>query len=292
MPIIDQIKRLKSRFPDEEVEVITLACHLGNNLDLAKECKEKLEVCNDYRDIAQIVVKPLYINCVIDEVNVRKRAFITALLNLSTYGKQGKYKSAYYHIRKMLDEDEVKEQRKKAIAEETDVLRENTETKTTPQASRPQQRATFDITPGQEKAIKLYLAAHQAAGLIQNISIEPIKNTRLMGHKVRFVIEGESNNLIQVIKRLGSFGIPNPKYHAVCRNGMPRRYAPIQRRKILRPVPSPDIVVQLPPEMMEPKVYHVLTGVQGIKLKLGKPTKGRARNPFERKALPSAVIIK
>lgn len=290
MPIIDKIKRLKSRFPGEDIELITLACHLGNNLDLAKECKEKLEVCNDYRDIAQIVVKPLYINCEIDDVNVKKRAFITALLDLSTYGKQGKYKSAYYHIRKMLDEDEVKERRKRAMAKETDVQREKTETKTALQASRPKYRATFDITPEQEKAIKLYLAGSQAAGLIQNVSIEPIKNTRLMGNKVRFVIEGESNNLIQVVKRLGTYGISNPKHHVVSRIGMPRRCAPIQRRKFLRTVPSPDIVVQLPPEMMEPQVYHVLTGVQGIKLKLGKPTKGRARNPFGRKALPSAII--
>lgn len=293
MPIKDTIKKLKTRFPDEDIKVLTLACHLKNcNVTLAKECKEKLDVCIDYRDIAQIVVKPLYINCEIDEVNVKKRAFITALLDLSTYGVQGKYRSAYYHIKQMLNEAEVIALHKKVLAAILSVAK-STESQFAGSSSEELLQIVIVTKPGRTKETLSVLKGMQNGDMIQIVSVAPNRTVRFLDDgKTNITIMGKSNNLIQVVKRLGSYGIFSKKQYEVNRMGLQSKYAPIQRRKIIRPVPSPDIVVQLPPELSEPKVYHVLAGVQGVKLKLRKLTQGRTKNPFDSKAIPSTIIIK
>lgn len=293
MPVKDRLNALIRRFPDVDIHVLTLVCHFRkNDVELGIECKGKLEVCNNYRDIAQIVVRPLYINCIIDDITAKNKHFIMALLSLSSYGDQGKYRSAYYHIKQMLDEDEVVAQHKRVLAAIQSKFR-SAESQFAECSSEGESQIVIVTKPGKTKEALSVLKGMQNGDMLQIVSVAPIRNaSSLDDGKTNITIMGKSTNLIRAIKQLDSYGISNQKRHMVGRIVRPKRYAPIQHRKFIRSVPSPDIVVQLPSEMMETKVYHVLTGVQGIKVKLGKPAKGRTRTPFDRKVLPSAIIIK
>ena len=291
MPIKDRLNTLKSHYPDVDILVLTLVCHFReNNVDLGKECKEKLDVCNNYRDIAQIVVRPLYVNCVIDDITAKNKYFIKALLALTSYGNQGKYRSAYYHIKQMLNEDEVIAEHKKVLAARHTKAK-SAESQFAGSPSEETLQIVIVAKPGRTKETLSILKGMQNGDMIQIVSVTPNRSARFLDDgKTNITIMGKSTNLIRVIKQLGSYGIVNKKQYEV--NGLQRKYAPIQRRKFIRPVPSHDIVVQLPPELSEPKVYHVLTEVPGVKLKLRKLTQGRTKNPFDSKVIPSTIIIK
>ena len=293
MPIKDRLNALKSHYPDVDILVLTLVCHFReNNVDLGKECKEKLDVCNNYRDIAQIVVRPLYVNCVIDDITAKNKYFIKALLALTSYGNQGKYRSAYYHIKQMLNEDEVIAEHKKVWAAIHSKAK-SAESSFVESPSEETLQIVIVAKAGRMKETLSILKGMQNGDMIQIVSVAPNRNARFLDDgKTNITIMGKSTNLIRAIKQLGSFGIVNKKQYEVNRMSLQRKYAPIQRRKFFRPIPSHDIVVQLPPELSEPKVYHVLTEVPGVKLKLRKLTQGRTKNPFDSKAIPSTIIVK
>lgn len=293
MPIKDRLNILKKRFPEEDSRVLTLSCYLRDKLELAKECKQKLEVCNDYRDIAQTVVRPLYINGDIDAITAKSKHFIQVLLSLTSYGKDGKYRSAYYHIRQMLEEDVVKEERKKASAKKSYVPQVGSAEETITYVSESSKcRYYVDVTPGKENAVKNILQGIKEGGLIQSFHCESVREAHLLANKVRFAIESEKANLFQVVKRLGSYGIANKKRYEIPKAGIQRKYAPIQRRRFIWPTPIPDIVVQISPEIVEPKVYHVLNGIPGIKVTTKGYTKNRYKDVTGSHALPSSIIIK
>ena len=104
MTIQEHLKILKKRYPDEHEETLLFACYLHDKLDMALQYKAKLEACSNNRDIAQIVVRPLYINEEIDDVRAKNGGFIHSMLTLTSFGKQGKVTSVRYHVAKMLDE--------------------------------------------------------------------------------------------------------------------------------------------------------------------------------------------
>lgn len=99
------------RYPDENEDTLLFACYLHDKLELALQYKDKLEACSNNRDIAQIVVRPLYVNEEIDDVRAKNGGFINSMLALTSFSKQGKVTSVRYHIAKMLDENEVKLER-------------------------------------------------------------------------------------------------------------------------------------------------------------------------------------
>lgn len=293
MPIKDRLNILKKRFPEEDSRLLTLSCYLGDKVEYAKEYKQKLEVCNDYRDIAQTVVRPLYANGDIDSITAKSKHFIQVLLSLTSYGKDGKYRSVYYHIRQMLDEDEVKEERRKTMAKNSYVPQiESAEETITYVSESSKCRYYVDVTPGKENAVKNILQGIKEGGLIQSFHCESVREAHLLANKVRFSIESEKANLLHVVKRLGSYGIANKKRYEMPKAGIQRKYAPIQRRRFIRPAPIPDIVVHISPEIVEPKVYHVLNGFPGIKVTTKGYTKNRNKEVIGSHALPSSIIIK
>ena len=112
MPIESHIKMLQRQHPEEPLEIIRLACYLSDDVDKAKKYARILQSCNDYRDIAYKVVKPMYVKCLIDRTIAKKeKTFITILLLLSPYGKEGNPHSARYHINLMLGSPEVRRER-------------------------------------------------------------------------------------------------------------------------------------------------------------------------------------
>ena len=112
MPIESHIKMLQRQHPEEPLEIIRLACYLSDDVDKAKKYARILQSCNDYMDIAYNVVKPMYVKCLIDRTIAKKeKTFITILLLLSPYGKEGNPHSARYHIDLMLGSPEVRRER-------------------------------------------------------------------------------------------------------------------------------------------------------------------------------------
>ena len=68
MPIEPHIENLQLRHPEEPLEIIRLACYLGDDIAKTKAYASILQTCNDYRDIAYKVVKYMYVKCLGDKV--------------------------------------------------------------------------------------------------------------------------------------------------------------------------------------------------------------------------------
>ena len=112
MPIEPHIENLQLSHPEEPLEIIRLACYLGDDIAKTKAYASILQTCNDYRDIAYKVVKDMYVKCLVDKVTAQKeKTFITFLLALCPYVKDGNPHSARYHINLMLESPEVEEER-------------------------------------------------------------------------------------------------------------------------------------------------------------------------------------
>ena len=112
MPIEPHIENLQLRHPEEPLEIIRLACFLGDDIAQTKAYASILQTCNDYRDIAVKVVKDMYVRCLVDKVTAQKeKTFITYLLSLCPNVKDGNPHSARYHINLMLESPEVEEER-------------------------------------------------------------------------------------------------------------------------------------------------------------------------------------
>ena len=112
MPIEPHIENLQLRHPEEPLEIIRLACYLGDDIAKTKAYASILQTCNDYRDIAVKVVKDMYVKCLVDKVTAQKeKTFITFLLALCPYVKDGNPHSARYHINLMLESPEVEKER-------------------------------------------------------------------------------------------------------------------------------------------------------------------------------------
>ena len=95
MPIEPHIENLQLRHPEEPLEIIRLACYLGDDIAKTKAYASILQTCNDYRDIAYKVVKDMYVKCLVDKVTAQKeKTFITFLLALCPNVKDGNPHSA------------------------------------------------------------------------------------------------------------------------------------------------------------------------------------------------------
>ena len=83
MPIEPHIENLQLSHPEEPLEIIRLACYLGDDIAKTKAYASILKTCNDYRNIAYKVVKDMYVKCLVDKVTAQKeKTFITFLLAL------------------------------------------------------------------------------------------------------------------------------------------------------------------------------------------------------------------
>lgn len=112
MPIEPHIENLQLSHPEEPLEIIRLACYLGDDIAKTKAYASILQTCNDYRDIAYKVVKDMYVKCLVDKVTAQKeKTFITFLLSLCPNVKDGNPHSARYHINLMLESPEGEEER-------------------------------------------------------------------------------------------------------------------------------------------------------------------------------------
>lgn len=112
MPIESHIEDLQKRHPKEPLEIIRLACYLGDDIAKTKAYASILQTCNDYRDIAYKVVKDMYVKCLVDKVTAKKeKTFLTYILALCPYIINSDPHSLRYHIKLMLESPEVRKER-------------------------------------------------------------------------------------------------------------------------------------------------------------------------------------
>lgn len=106
------IKSLRERYPEEPDEVLELAWRF-HGVEKAREYVEVLNSCNSYADVANKAIRQMYVSGDIDSITAVSEKFIALLLPFTCMGKQGKPHSVTYHVRKMLDDDTVKAERKR-----------------------------------------------------------------------------------------------------------------------------------------------------------------------------------
>lgn len=104
-------KLLQQHYPGEPDEVLELAWHF-HGVEKAKKYIELLAVCNHSADVARKAIYQMYVSCDVDAIKAVSEKFITALLPFTCMEKSVKPHSLVYHVRKMLDDDTVRAERK------------------------------------------------------------------------------------------------------------------------------------------------------------------------------------
>lgn len=104
-------KSLRSHYPDEPDNVLELVWHF-HSVEKARKYIKLLGTCNRNADLSTKVVRTMYVACDIDSVQAVSEKFITALLPFTCMEKSANPHSVAYHIRKMLDDDAVKVERR------------------------------------------------------------------------------------------------------------------------------------------------------------------------------------
>lgn len=270
MNIQEHLKILKKRYPDENEATLLFACYLHDKLELALQYKDKLEACSNNRDIAQIVVRPLYVNEEIDDVRAKNGGFIYSMLALTSFTKQGKVTSVRYHIAKMLDENEVKLERNMHIQSRLKLSQKTEQKENIPMvqtdfSSSSSNEIVIVVPKEKTNAVRLVLQGMQTAGLITVKGSTPSKLQRtIVGKTTKITITGNSSNIIMAMSELEIYGVRNPQY---VNTDARRRFRPYERANRHRlGLPNSKIRVQIPGVNAGIGKLRKLTVPQGIKV--------------------------
>lgn len=104
-------KSLQNHYPGESDSVLELAWHF-HSVEKAKRYICLLATCNCNADLANKAIREMYVSCDIDSEKAVSEKFISALLPFTCMEKSAHSHSVAYHIRKMLDDHQVREERK------------------------------------------------------------------------------------------------------------------------------------------------------------------------------------
>lgn len=102
---------LRNHYPWEPEDVLELAWHF-HGVDKAKKYIKVLMTCNNYADVATKAILEMYVSCDIDSVKAVSEKFIAMLLPFTCMERATNAHSVTYHVRKMLDNKDVKRERK------------------------------------------------------------------------------------------------------------------------------------------------------------------------------------
>ena len=98
------IDSLRSRHADAPEEFFEL-CWLLHDEQKARSYADTLSACTSYADIAQKVVRPMYVSGEIDRLRACSEKFLGLLIPLACLDRSGNAHSAAYHVRQMLNND-------------------------------------------------------------------------------------------------------------------------------------------------------------------------------------------
>lgn len=270
MNIEEHLKIMKIRYPDENEDTLLFACYLHDKLELALQYKDKLEACSNNRDIAQIVVRPLYVNEEIDDVRSKNGGFINSMLALTSFSKQGKVTSVRYHIAKMLDENEVKLERNIHIQSRLKLSQKKEQKENFPMvhtdfSSSSSNEIVIVVPKEKTNAVRLVLQGMQTAGLITIKGSTSNKQQRtIVGKTTKITITGNSSNIIMAMSELEIYGVHKPQYVYTDSRRRFRRFGQNNRHRL--GLPNSEIRVQIPGVNAGIGKLRNFTVPQGIKV--------------------------
>ena len=252
MPIEPHIENLQLRHPEEPLEIIRLACYLGDDIAKTKAYASILQTCNDYRDIANKVVKDMYVKCLIDKVTAQKeKTFITFLLALCPNVKDGNPHSARYHINLMLESPEVEKEREEYARK----LRNEWNGWN----GGDKQRVTIEISSRYREVTMPIIESLAKSGAITLVEAK-LNAQRKLNKSIRYVVHGSREDIVKSVILLDQhtkrFVDGSPQRRSILAVPNRNRYLGIK----------PGIKVEIPGNILEvpgnPNIHKLRTLVQ------------------------------
>ena len=237
MPIEPHIENLQKKHPEEPLEIIRLACYLGDDIAQTKAYASILQTCNDYRDIAYKVVKDMYVRCLVDKVTAQKeKTFITFLLALCPNVKDGNPHSARYHINLMLESPEVEEEREEYARK----LRQEWNGGN----GGDKKRVTIEISSRYREVTMPIIESLANSGAITLVEAK-LNAQRKLNKSVRYVVCGNGEEIVRSVRVLkwnvGRLLGHTPKRRSIMSSPNRNRYMGIM----------PSIKIQAPVDKLE-----------------------------------------
>lgn len=237
MPIEPHIENLQLSHPEEPLEIIRLACYLGDDIAKTKAYASILKTCNDYRDIAYKVVKDMYVKCLVDKVTAQKeKTFITFLLALCPNVKDGNPHSARYHINLMLESPEVEEEREEYARKLRNEWNGGN--------GGDKQRVTIEISSRYREVTMPIILSLANSGAITLVEAK-LNAQRKLNRSIRYVVNGNGEEIVRSIRlvkwNVGILLGHTPKRRSIMSSPNRNRYMGIM----------PSIKIQAPVDKLE-----------------------------------------
>ena len=218
MPIEPHIENLQLSHPEEPLEIIRLACYLGDDIAKTKAYASILQTCNDYRDIAYKVVKDMYVKCLVDKVTAQKeKTFITFLLALCPNVKDGNPHSARYHINLMLESPEVRKEREEYARRQRNEWNGGN--------GGDKKRVTIEISSRYREVTMPIIQSLIQSGAITLVDAKLNAQCKL-NRNIRYVVTGSREEIIKSVKLIDMYArkglIFSPKRRSIL--GVPNRH--------------------------------------------------------------------
>lgn len=192
MPIEPHIENLQLSHPEEPLEIIRLACYLGDDIVKTKAYASILQTCNDYRDIAYKVVKDMYVKCLVDKVTAQKeKTFITFLLALCPNVKDGNPHSARYHINLMLESPEVEKEREEYARKLRNEWNGGN--------GGDKKRVTIEISSRYREVTMPIILSLANSGAITLVEAK-LNAQRKLNRSIRYVVNGNGEEIVRSIR--------------------------------------------------------------------------------------------
>lgn len=154
------IADIRQEHPEAPEELIALCVEL-HDYDKATHYADLLGACNNYADIAEKVIRPMYVSGDIDDTKAVKESFIQKLLPLACLDVEGKAHSAVHHVKKMLDGKNVRNERQRLDDKRRELWHKAEETKAKMQVNLSD-RVIIEITD--TEAMQMFIEFMQSAG--------------------------------------------------------------------------------------------------------------------------------
>lgn len=164
------IDDLRSQYPDEPEEFLEL-CWLLHDYGKARDYADLLSACTSYADIAQKVVRPMYVSGDIDDIRARSEKFLTLLIPLVCLDISGNSHAAVYHIRQMLDDPDVRRDRRSLEEQRSIAWRARQESQVA-QTFAPSCKVTIEINDAE--SMRMFIDFLQSAGVSVSVEKEQI----------------------------------------------------------------------------------------------------------------------
>lgn len=249
MPIEPHIENLQLSHPEEPLEIIRLACYLGDDIAKTNAYASILQTCNDYRDIAYKVVKDMYVKCLVDKVTAQKeKTFITFLLALCPYVKDGNPHSARYHIDLMLGSPEVRREREEYARKRRNEWND-----------KDRESVTIEISSKYREVTMPILESLIRSGAITLVDTKS-NAQRKLNKSIRYVVNGSREEIIKSVMIIDLQArkelIFNPKRRSILTVPNRNRYFGVKPGKLIT---DPGNILEVPGN---PNIHKLRTLVQ------------------------------